>query len=164
MWRVIVCTVLAEAVFGIGAAGQVRFALPAGVAPVAINEFEEGPVLITRFVIDGTSADEWTSAFEILEISRKGQPKTAKEWFEAFNASGEEHCPGGEWSVELEDETSVLYERQTGECDGNPPQHSLNRVLYGKKKLFVLVFTSSAEMPEDTRDTWLTILTNASAK
>ena len=164
MRRVITCVIAAQLLGASGIAAQLRFALPAGTAPVTIKEFEEGPILGTRFVIQGTSADVWAQAFEILEIPKKGQPKTAAQWFEALKASGEEHCPGGMWGVVQEDETSILYERTTAACDGNPAQHSLNRVLYGKKKVFVLIFTSAEALEAADREAWVAVLANASAK
>jgi len=164
MWRVVVCAVAAQMLYAGTVGAQIRFGLPAEKVPVTIKELEEGPVLITRFVIEGASADVWTQAFEILEIPKKGQPKTAAQWFEAFKASGEEHCPGGVWGVVQEDENSVLYERTTAACDGNPAQHSLNRVLYGKKKVFVLIFTSAEALEAADREAWVAVLANASAK
>jgi len=141
-----------------------RFTLPAGTAFVTVKEFDEGPVFLTRFVIEGTSADEWTQALEILQFSKKGQPKTASLWYDAFKTNGEQHCPGGVWTVLQQDDASVLYERTTADCDGNPPQRSLNRVLYGKKKAFVLIFTSAEELVSADREAWVSVLANASAK
>jgi hypothetical protein len=164
MWRVLMMTCLA----GLGLTGatsaQIRFGLPTGKAPVSIKEYEEGPALLTRFVLEGESQEAWTSALEVMELSKKGQPESAADWFAAYRASGDEHCPGATWAVVQQDKNSVLYERMTGECDGNPPQHSLSRVLYGKKQVFLLIFTTSGELSSEDRDLWITTLGKASAK
>jgi hypothetical protein len=65
MRRVITGVCLASLVVGGTASAQIRFGLPAGKAPVSIKEYEDGPVLLTRFVIEGESQDAWTSALEI---------------------------------------------------------------------------------------------------
>lgn len=164
MRRVIMGVCLASVVAGGPAAAQIRFGLPAGKAPVSIKEYEDGPVLLTRFVLEGESQDAWTSALEVVEFSKKGQPGSAVEWFDAYRANGDEHCPDGVWTIMQQDKNSVLYERETGECDGNAPQHSLSRVLYGKKQVFLLIFTTSSELSTEDRDLWVTTLGNASAK
>lgn len=164
MRRVLTGVCLAGVTLAAAASAQIRFGLPAGTAPVSIKEYEDGPVLLTRFVLEGESQDAWTAALEVLEFSRKGQPGNATEWFEAYRASGDEHCPGATWTVVQQDKNSVLYERETGECDGNAPQHSLSRVLYGKKQVFLLIFTTHGGLSTEDRDLWITTLGNASAK
>jgi hypothetical protein len=121
-------------------------------------------VLLTRFVLEGESQEAWTSALEVLEFSKKGQPGNAADWLTAYRASGDENCPGAAWTVLQQDKDSVLYERETGACDGNAPQHSLSRVLYGKKQLFLLIFTTKGDLAAEDRDLWITTLGNASAK
>jgi hypothetical protein len=164
MQRVITGVCLASLVVGGTASAQIRFGLPAGKAPVSIKEYEDGPVLLTRFVIEGESQDAWTSALEILEFSKGGQPGSAAEWFEAYRAAGDEHCPGAAWTIVQQDKNSLLYERETRDCDGNAPQHALSRVLYGTKQVFLLIFTTSGELTAEDRDLWITTLGNASSK
>lgn len=129
--------------------------------PIVYTEDRAPRYVLTRFVIEGESADEWIEAFEILDAQRKGAPRTVEGWYEQFHQQGEQHCPGGNWEVLARGKNSITFERHTLACDGFAEQHALYRVLYGKHEIFSLVATRKGSMDEATRSGWLGVLESA---
>lgn len=119
--------------------------------------------VLTRFVVDGTSADEWKTAFEVMNTLRKNEPKSPHQWYERFMKAGEESCPS-EWTVISESSTSLTFERRSPACPPHEAQIALYRVLYGKREVFALIATTKGEMTTEERAAWLRLLESAKVR
>jgi hypothetical protein len=113
--------------------------------------------VLTRYVIEGTSAEEWTEVIDVMNTNRKAEPKTLGAWYERFREQGEKTCPG-EWTVIAETPDSLTFERKTPECAPHPAQHALYKVLYGKRDAFTVTCTRKGTMTSEDRAGWLAFL------
>ena len=119
--------------------------------------------VLTRFVIEGSSTEQWTEALELLNTQRKNEPKNAKAWYDRFKTQGDEHCQS-DWQVLSESRKTLMFERRSGDCPPFAAQHALYHVLYGKSEVFVFTATRIGEMDTATREGWLGILQSAEIK
>lgn len=139
----------------------IRFSLPAGVTPISVGEYDEGSALITRFVVEGASQSDWSTAFEVVQIQQGPQAKTASQFYDDHHKVGEANCPGGQWTPIDADESSVLYERKTGTCGLQDPQEAIYRVLCGEQKIFQLIYTKKPGISAEDRAIWIGVLRTA---
>jgi hypothetical protein len=119
--------------------------------------------VLTRFVIEGSSTEQWTEAMELLNTQRKDEPKNVKAWYDRFKSEGDEHCQS-DWQILSESKKALMFERRSGNCPPFAAQHSLYHVLYGKSEVFVFIATRTGEMDAATREGWLGILQSAEIK
>lgn len=119
--------------------------------------------VLTRFVIEGSSTEQWTEALELLNTQRKNEPKNVKAWYDRFKAQGDEHCRS-DWKILSESRKALLFERRSDDCPSFAAQHTLYHVLYGKSEVFVFIATRIGEMDTATREGWLGILQSAEIK
>ena len=125
--------------------------------PIVYTEDKAPLYVLTRFVIEGESADDWIEALEILNTNRKQEPKDVGMWYERFKAQGEETCPS-EWRMLEQSKKALLFERLSHDCDPFEAQHAIYNVLYGKRDVFVFIATRKGEMATETRDGLLKLL------
>lgn len=128
---------------------------------IVYTEDRSPSYVLTRFVIEGESADDWIEAFEVLDTLRRNAPKTVNGWYEQFRQKGEQHCPGSEWNVIAQDSDSLTFERRTSDCGPFAEQHALYRVIYGNDEVFTLIATRKGSMDDETRSSWLAVLASA---
>ena len=128
---------------------------------IVYTEDKSPSYVLTRFVIEGESADDWIEAFEVLDTLRRNVPQTVNEWYEQFRQQGEQHCPGSEWKVIAQGSDSLTFERRTSDCGSFPEQHALYRVIYGQHEVFTLTATRKGSMDDETRSSWLAVLASA---
>ncbi len=128
--------------------------------PIVYVEDREPVYRLTRYVVEGTSADAWTEALELLNTWRDDQPRKVAGWYARFREFSDAKCPS-QWTVIAEDKTSLTFERVTGTCAEHEAQQALYRVLYGKEQVFTLIATRKGGMDEVTRANWLTLLATA---
>jgi hypothetical protein len=125
---------------------------------------DKAPLYVfTRFVIEGSSTEQWTESLELLNTQRKNEPKNVKAWYDRFKAEGTEHCQS-DWQVLSESRKTLMFERRSGDCPPFAAQHALYRVLYGKNEVFVFTATRIGEMDAATREGWLGLLRSAEIK
>lgn len=110
-----------------------------------------------RFVVEGESLEDWTELLEIISTWRKHEPDTVQLWLERFQAQGNETCPS-KWTTIDEQARSIIFRRTAKDCQGFDDQDALYKVLYGKKKVFLIFATMKGEMDEISHDGYLTVL------
>ena len=55
--------------------------------PVIVKEDrKDKEMYVTRYIVDGESADEWNESLEVVETHLKDQPKTLDDWYAEFTA------------------------------------------------------------------------------
>ena len=113
-----------------------------------------------RFVVEGESLQDWTEILETISTRRKDEPDSVQQWFERFEAHGDETCPS-EWTTIDENDSSIIFRRTTTGCQDFEDQDAVYHVVYGRKKVFVIFATMKGEMDEASRDGWLTVLRSA---
>jgi hypothetical protein len=132
-------------------------------------ESEEGPlygekesrrVYHLRFVVEGESLEDWVEILETVSTRRKDEPKQVQLWLERFRVQGDKTCPG-DWTIIDEQDTSITFLRSVDECPEFGAQDALYRVLYGKKKVFLIFATRKGRMSEDLQASWLRVLNSA---
>lgn len=131
--------------------------------PIVYTEDKAPVYVLTRFVVEGNSAVDWTESLELLNTNRKNHPKKIEEWYETFKAQGDQNCPS-QWQLIAEEKNSLTFERITTGCDGWEDQQALYRVIYGKRDVFTLIATRKGTMDAETREGWLQLLASASLK
>ena len=118
-----------------------------------------GKTYIMTFVPLGQSMDNRESLFEIVETTRKSYPKKIEEAHEALIKERLESCPDTRDEVINEDGASMIFEMTTADCPSNQDQYQLTRIIYGKKMVYVMIFTHRATEPSsELKDSWLKVL------
>lgn len=116
--------------------------------------------VLTRFVLQGSDADTWTEAFDVMNTMRRKEPKTPRKWLERLQKEPTPEC-AGRWSLTAETPESLTLERVTTGCPGQGEETALRRVLYGKDNVFVLTATVKGRMDDEARRTWHAVLVSA---
>jgi len=128
--------------------------------PLILTKGKAGEYLLTRIIIDGSSAEDWTESLEITNTKQKGQPKDVIEWYEMFKLQGEDNCDS-DWNILEESEESMMFERHSSICPPLEAQQALYRVLFGKTNVYLLCATSKGGMDAETRDSWIGVFQSA---
>jgi hypothetical protein len=147
-----------------GTMETVTFPRPGEVGPKFIETFVIVPrqVELTRWVWDGASIDDWTEALEIVNTLRRNSPSSPAEAVQTLVDLRMARCPGAMSRVLHQDEFSVLYEMVTIDCPPHPNEHSINRLIYGPREVFNLIYTNKVNpLPLATRERWIDVLSRA---
>ena len=131
-----------------------------GSEPIIYTEDKAPLYVLMRFVVDGSSTEDWTEALEVINTQRKNEPKNARAWYGRFKEHAEETC-ASDWEVIKESKKTLMFERRAAECPPFEAQQALYCVLYGKRDVFVLIATRKNEMDTATREGWLKLLHSA---
>jgi len=131
--------------------------------PLILMKGKEGEYLLTRIIIDGSSAEDWTEALEISNTKKRGQPTDVVEWYEMFKLQWEDNCDS-DWNILEESEESIIFERHSSICPSLGAQQALCRVLFGKTSVYLLCATSNGGMDAETRDRWTRVFETAEIK
>ncbi len=134
-----------------------------GSDPLVFEQDRWPKYIHTRFIIEGSSAEEWTEIFEMINTQRKNEPKDVRGWYDRFQTQGEKTCQSN-WEILEESKESMMFEHRADDCQPFEAQHALYRVFYGKKNVFVLFATRKAGMDAETRDRWMKLLKSAEIK
>jgi hypothetical protein len=132
-----------------------------GHKPIVYTEDRAPVYVLTRIVVEGTSAEDWDEAMEILNTMRHDEPPTVADWYQRFHEHGDASCKS-EWTVLGQSESSLTFERKSGECPPHASQQAIYKVMYGKKQVFLLIGTRKGTMDEATRAGWLAVMESAS--
>jgi hypothetical protein len=147
-----------------GTVETVTFPPPGEAGPKFVKTFVVVPrqVELTRWVWDGASIDDWTEALEIVNSLRRNSPPTPAEAVRTLVDLRVARCPGATSRVLHQDESSVLYEVVTIDCPPHPDEHSINRLIYGPREVFSLIYTNKVNpLPLATRERWIDVLSRA---
>jgi len=131
--------------------------------PIFYEEDKSPVYVLTRLVVEGNSAEDWTEALETVATSRDHSEKNVKAWYEAFREQGDATCPS-EWQVLAQEKKTMTLERRSPACGDFVAQHALYRVIYGRRDVFTLIATRKGEMDAATRDSWLAVLSSAEVR
>jgi hypothetical protein len=134
-----------------------------GQKPIVYTEDRTPVYRLTRYVVEGTSAEDWVEALEILNTMRHDEPPTVAEWYQRYHEHGDASCKS-EWSVLGQSESWLMFERKSGECPPHASQQAIYKVMYGKKQVFLLIGTRKGTMDEATRSGWLAVMASASVE
>jgi hypothetical protein len=113
-----------------------------------------------RIAIEGTSAENWTEALEIIVRTPGKAVRSPGDWVRQISAPAAAACPA-EVTPLAEDATSWTVMRRSPACAGNPAETALYRVVAGRKSLFLLGARYKGAMPPETHARWLSILASA---
>jgi hypothetical protein len=147
-----------------GTVETVTFPRPGEVGPKFVQTFAVVPrqVEVTRWVWEGESIDDWTEALEVVNTLRRNSPPSPAEAVQTLVDLRLARCPGATSRVLHQDESSVLYEVVTIDCPPHPDEHSINRLIYGPKEVFNLIYTNKVNpLPLATRERWIDVLSRA---
>jgi len=132
-----------------------------GQKPIVYTEDRTPVYRLTRFVVEGTSAEDWVEAMEILNTMRHNEPPTVAEWYQRYHEHGDASCKS-EWNVLGQSESWLMFERKSGECPPHASQQAIYKIMYGKKQVWLLIGTRKGTMDEATRSGWLAVMESAS--
>jgi hypothetical protein len=116
--------------------------------------------VLDRIAIQGTSAETWTEALEIIVRMPGKEVRSPGDWVRQISAPVAAACPVAISPV-AEDATSRTILRQSPACGDKPAETALYRVVAGRKSLFLLGARYKGVMPAETRTRWLGILASA---
>jgi hypothetical protein len=138
------------------------YVLPSGMEPKFVQDYDYGSVYMIRFVMQGNSIDDWTEVFEVVNAMKSNYPKNPLEMYNQTVEKRKMRCQNAECSIINQTPESIIYEIKTKKCPPFPDEYSINRVLYGKTNVFLLIYTSrKPELLQKTRDEWMGILSKA---
>jgi hypothetical protein len=113
-----------------------------------------------RIAIQGSSAENWTEALEIIVRTPGKTLKSAGDWLQQIRDQSGTAC-ASQFVPITQDETSLTFMRQSEACAGNPSETTLYRIIAGRKSLFLLGARYKGAMDEASRSRWLTLLASA---
>lgn len=113
-----------------------------------------------RIAIEGSSAENWTEALEIIVRTPGKAVRSPSDWVQQIGAASPPACPSQVTSL-ARDATSVTFMRQSAACAGSPAETALYRIVAGRKSLFLLGGRYKGEMPQAARARWLGLLATA---
>ncbi|MFT4026648.1 MAG: hypothetical protein QM676_07600 [Novosphingobium sp.] len=113
-----------------------------------------------RIALQGTSADNWTEALEIVVRTPQPNLKSPADWRQQIGAPTAAGCTA-RLSPIAEDATSLTFMRQAEACGGAPAETGLYRIVAGRKSLFLLGARYKGQMDEAQRGRWLALLASA---
>lgn len=120
----------------------------------------KGKYTIDEFVPKGETVENWTRLFTYQNFARYYYSQSSPEiMMNSLKTLMEKRCPGIEWKIVQKSETDVLYEYRIVNCPGNPDQHEIARIIFGKWNIWRLAYTEKvATLPEETRTKWIKYL------
>lgn len=132
--------------------------------PVIVKEDRrDKEMYVTRYIVDGESADEWNESLEVVETHLKDQPKTLDDWYAEFTAHFDPVCTA-KWHTIEKKRDSMIFERHVKECPIHAARHTMFRVLYGKQHVYIMIAEKRPDMEEEARQGWLAVLRTAELK
>lgn len=127
---------------------------------LAHSEVVEGEYAIDEFVPKSERIDHWTRLFTQQNFRRKfSSASSPAKMMEGLRKAMAKRCPAVAWTVVSQSQSDVLYEFHFDECGGQPAQHELARILYGKWNIWRLAYTVKGPPLEgQERQRWLDAL------
>lgn len=113
-----------------------------------------------RIAIQGSSAENWTEALEIIVRTPGKAVRSPGDWVQQISATSAPACPSQVTPL-TRDDRSLTFMRQSPPCAGSPAETAVYRIVAGRKSLFLLGARYKGEMPQATRVRWLNVLASA---
>lgn len=102
----------------------------------------KGVYAFEEFVPKGESIENWTRLFTIQTLARtKSSPDDPIRMMTGLKGLMEKRCPNLFWKVISESNHDILYEYHFDNCPGQPSQHEISRILYGKWNIWRISYT-----------------------
>ncbi len=122
---------------------------------------DSNPKYITdRIAIQGTSAEHWTEALDIIVRLRGSKMKTPADWAGEIQRNTRALC-ASTFTTIAEDAHSLTLLRQSTGCPAGTAQTSLYLIAAGRKSLFMLNAFTIGEMAETVKQQWLAMFRTA---
>lgn len=128
--------------------------------PIIVEEDRAKQMHVTRFVVDGDSADEWNESLQVIETHVKDQPQSLDDWYKEFTARFDPVCTA-KWETIEKKHDSMIFERHVKECPVHAARHTMFRVLYGRQHVYIMIAEKRPDMEEEARQGWLALLRTA---
>jgi hypothetical protein len=124
------------------------------------HSLETKKMKMIEYVPKGDDIENWNELFTYQNFGKNYFNHHPEKMLDAIKALREKECPGvTQWTVIAQDQNSILYEWQAGPCLGNPEQHEIARIIYGKYNCFFLHYAAKVhELSPETRAKWLKLL------
>ncbi len=116
--------------------------------------------VVDRIAIQGTSADDWTEALDIIARSPSREVKNADDWLAEIRSKAESACPS-QFEILARDKNSITFSRRSTGCAADKIQFALYRIVAGKRSLFLLNAIKRDDMNEAMRRQWIELLQSA---
>lgn len=113
-----------------------------------------------RIAIQGSSAESWTEAIEIIVRTPGKDVRSPRDWVRQIAATSAAACPSAVTPI-AQDETSLTFRRQSPACGASPAETALYRIVAGRKSLFLLGARYKGEMAAPVQTRWLSVLATA---
>lgn len=139
---------------------QIGAVLDSGHKEMVIFDDRNPKYVFDRIAIQGTSAENWTEALEIIVRTPEKRVKSPSDWVQQISAPAAIDC-----AVRLtpiaEDSGSITVMRQASACAAAPAETAIYRIVAGTKSLFLLGARYKGEMDPVMRERWLRVLASA---
>lgn len=139
---------------------QIGAVLDSGRKEMVIFDDHDPKYVFDRIAIQGTSAENWTEALEIVVRTPEKGVKSPSDWVHQIGAETSANCTSQITPI-AEDGTSVTVMRQAPACAGAPAETALYRIVAGRKSLFLLGARYKGAMDQAMRERWLRVLASA---
>ena len=112
---------------------------------------------VLELIRAGDDINNWKELVTVQNFAKSRNYRHPAETLDALKEVREKTCPGvTEWTVIDQSEDSILYEWHAKECQGEPEQHEVARILYGKHNVFFLHYAAKVhELAPETREKWI---------
>jgi hypothetical protein len=139
---------------------EIGAVLDSGRKEMVIFDDRNPKYVFDRIAIQGTSAENWTEALEIIVRTPDKAVKSPSDWLRQIGAATAASCASQTTPI-AEDKTSLTFMRQTSACAGAPAETALYRIVAGRKSLFLLGARYKGLMDSAMRERWLSVLASA---
>ena len=165
-WSVLRCSLLLSALLVLSSAGGVaakeglRFMIDPQWA--FLKDETVSSTYTMTFVPQGQTGENWEHLFEVVETARKNYPQKADDAYAQLLETRLQSCPDTRSELLEQDQASLIFEMFTSNCPPGQDQYQATRILYGKKKAYIMIFTSrSGQVSPELRESWLKVLRQA---
>lgn len=139
---------------------QIGAVLDSGRKEMVLFDDSNPAYVFDRIALQGSSAENWTEALEIIVRTPSKTTRTARDWLQQIRDQSATSC-ASRFTPIAQDATSLTFMRQSEACAGAPLETALYRIVAGRKSLFLLGARYKGQMDEAMRGRWLTVLGSA---
>lgn len=143
---------------------SVPFVVGPGGWKVGRHQLIPGVLELVEFIPEADDIASWSQMFTIQNFTIAWGGPTPQLSLEQLKEIREQACPGvTRWSTLAADANSILYEWSlTAPCRGEPIQHEIAKIIFGRFNRFLIRFTLKADsIPAALRQQWLERLSGA---
>lgn len=120
----------------------------------------KGEWVTNYYVPEGESVENWTRRFTFSNLQRShSSPASLEAMMIGLKELKVKQCPKVVWNIIQKSDADLLYEYHVADCDGNPAQHKIARILYAKANIWWITYTQKGlPMDEQERLRWIETL------